>query len=76
MRRDEAIARLIEIAKASIETVDGEWGCGHSFGEALANEKEPTEWDWPGSSRVIECSSHERAVEVDGIEKLLRGEQA
>ena len=34
----KAIARLIELAKDRIETIDGEWGCCHSFDEAVAGD--------------------------------------
>lgn len=54
--REDAIARLLELAKDRIGTIDGEWGCCHGYGEAL---EEPS------------CMMHEEAAEVRLLEAAL-----
>lgn len=56
MSRDEAVKRLLEIAKADIDMLDGEWGCCHSYDEAVA---------------ASYCTYHSEAVEVEALERVL-----
>lgn len=55
--RDAAIARLLKIAKESVEMYEGEWGCGHRFDAALA---------------LPSCDAHIDAAEIAKLEAALR----
>lgn len=56
MTKDEAIERLLELAQSRISILDGEWGCSHSFAEAL---------------RVRSCHVHEASLEVADLAAAL-----
>lgn len=58
MTRDEAIERLIEIAKGSIGIVDGEWGCCHGYDDALKKKSS--------------CMMHKEALEIAELIEAVR----
>jgi len=57
MTETEAIVQLILLDKERIETIDGEWGCSHSYADALANTH-----DWGNGPEPVMCMMHEDAV--------------
>ena len=71
MTRGEAIARLLELAKSRIETMDGEWGCSHTYQEALTNRRVLFDWEDPDSPTTFLCQMHHEALEVAALEAIL-----
>jgi len=67
MTRDEAIHALIEIAKESVATVDGEWGCGHNYNEALTLVTEAEPELGVRSQRITDCYMHDEAVRIAAL---------
>lgn len=56
--RHKALDRVFEILKDDVQAIDGEWGCGHSYEEAL---------------RKWTCHEYEIAKEIELLESILRG---
>ena len=55
---EQAVDRLIEIAKEAVEEYDGEHCMGHTYAYAAANE---------------DCDTHVMAAEVEALIRVLRG---
>ena len=71
MTRDEAIARLLELAKDHIAIVDGEWGCRHTYQEALTNRREGLEDENDPAFAILDCDMHKTALEISALEAIL-----
>jgi hypothetical protein len=68
--RRTAINRLLELAKSRITTIDGEWGCCHTYQEALTLTRERGEWDEDETDLTFTCWMHDEALE---LAELTRG---
>lgn len=71
MTEREAISELLELAMDRISTIDGEWGCCHTFEEALTQRREREEWDDPEDDLTLSCPMHEEAVKVADLAAVL-----
>jgi hypothetical protein len=66
-----AINRLLELAKSRITTIDGEWGCCHTYQEALTLTRERLYGDDDEIDLTITCPMHDEALELAEIERVL-----
>lgn len=66
-RKSEAIAALVELAKDRIQTIDGEWGCCHSYEEALTLMTDADLAYGEVSEPISACSMHDEAVQLRDI---------